>query len=108
VHPLLYPFLAAACSFSIFGVGLLYVGWLFRRDEPDRWRLMSSHRARNAAILLVAIAGPPAFFGLAGRVNPIVLMCFYVPPILASAVMGAFWGRLDHGKAKGRPVDPEL
>jgi hypothetical protein len=108
VHPLLCPFLASACSLAIFGLGLLCVGWLFRREEPDRWRRMSAHRVRNAVIGLVAIAGPTALVCLATHTKLIVLLGVVIPPILGAAVMGTFWGRLNHGKVKGSPIDREI
>ena len=110
MFPLLFIVLAVATSFAIFGVGLLHVGWLFRRVEPDRWREMSAHRARNAVVVLTAAIGPTALLCLSP--NPIgmrtAIWGIVIPPLIGVVIMGTFFGRLNHAKSKGGPVDPEL
>jgi hypothetical protein len=108
MKPLLAIFLAVASSISIFGLGLQFVGWLFRREEPDRWRCMSARRAQNAVLGLFATIGPPALVGLlrTGWIN--VVLFIVIPPVLGVLFMGTLWGRLNHGKPKGGPIDPEI
>jgi hypothetical protein len=114
VHPLflgvIVGVIAAAISSSIFGVGLLVVAWLFRWDEPARWRAMSAQRAQNTLLGLVAAIGPIALLGLSP--NPagmsIAIWAIVIPPLIGAAIMGRFFGRLNHAKPKGGPVDPEI
>jgi hypothetical protein len=110
MHPLVCIALAVATSLAIFGVGILHVGWLFRRVEPDRWREMSSHRARNTLLGMTATIGPIALLGLSP--NPagmrIAIWGIVIPPLIGAAIMGLFFGRLNHAKPAGGPVDPEI
>ena len=110
MHPLFCIAIASATSISIFGVGVLYVGWLFRRVEPDRWREMSARRVQNTLLGLVAAIGPIALLGLSP--NPadmrIAIWGIVIPPLIGAAIMGLFFGRLNHAKPKGGPVDPEI
>ena len=102
--------LGVATNLSIFGFGLLYVGWLFRRAEPDRWREMSAYRIRNGLLGLMAVLGPIALRGLGP--NPMGMEAAFwgivIPPLIGVVIMGTFFGRLNHAKSKGGPVDPEL
>ncbi len=110
MHPLFCIVLAVATSIAIFGLGLLYVGWLFRRVEPDRWREMSAHRIRNRLLGLTAAVGPLALLCLSP--NPVgmrtAIWGIVIPPLIGVVIMGTFFGRLKHAKAAGGPVDPEL
>jgi hypothetical protein len=108
VRLLIGIFLACASSLSIFGLALLYVGWLFRRQEPDRWRCMSARRGRNAVLGLFATIGPIALVYRLPAGWMMVFLFIVLPPILGALFMGVFWGRLNHGKPKGGPVDPEI
>jgi hypothetical protein len=114
VHPLFlgvfFGVIAAVISTCIFGVGLLVVAWLFRRDEPARWRAMLARRAQNTLLGLVAAIGPIALLGLSP--NPagmrIAIWGIVIPPLIGAAIMGLFFGRLNHAKPAGGPVDPEI
>jgi hypothetical protein len=114
VYPLLFlvflGVIAGVISSSIFGLGLLVVGWLFRRVEPARWRAMSARRAQNTLLGLVAAIGPIALLGLSP--NPagmrIAIWGIVIPPLIGAAIMGLFFGRLNHAKPAGGPVDPEI
>jgi hypothetical protein len=114
VYPLLFlVFLGVTVgviSSSIFGLGLLVVAWLFRRDEPARWRAMLARRAQNTLLGLVAAIGPIALLGLSP--NPagmrIAIWGIVILPLIGAAIMGLFFGRLNHAKPAGGPVDPEL
>jgi hypothetical protein len=113
VHLLFLYFLgviAGVISSSIFGMGALYVGWLFRRVEPDRWREMSAQRVRNALVGLTAAVGPIALCHFSP--NPagmrIAIWAIVIPPLIGAAIMGLFFGRLNHAKPAGGPVDPEI
>ena len=108
MRPLIGIFLACASSFSIFGLGVLYVGWLFRREEPDRWRCMSARRGQNAVLGLFATIGPIALDYRLQAGWMMVFLFIVLPPILGALFMGIFWGRLNHGKPNGGPVDPEI
>ena len=95
---LLCSFSASACCMGIFGLGLLAVAWLFRRDEPDRWRRMSTRHVGNAALGLIGIGGTTALVCVVQSSRMILLGSLVVPPLLAALVMGILWGRLNHAE----------
>jgi hypothetical protein len=95
---------ADACCLSIFWLGLLAVSWWFREIEPERWRRMARRPALIAALVVVGIGGTVAFVACSPPANRmLVLGLVAIPPLLASLVMGVFFGRLNHPKGKPAP-----
>jgi hypothetical protein len=99
-------FISTGSFLAVFGLGLLFIAWLFRHVEPDRWRRMSTRPVFNTVISLLAVSLTTANFWLipGGRMDLLVVMV--TTESVGLLVMAFFFGSSSTKKRKA--VDPEI